>query len=94
MAPMPWPAFRHKPDDELWAIIAYVKHGIKPVNNAVPAGISATTASLTAHDTSTIKAFAGERPDVAVVPTTVQAMMASYDSHVVHYEVADTYEPR
>jgi len=41
-----------------------------------------------------IKAFAGERPDIAVVPTTVQTMMASHDSHVVHYEVADTYEPR
>ena len=41
-----------------------------------------------------IKAFAGERPDIAVVPTIVQTMMASHDSHVVHYEVADTYEPR
>jgi hypothetical protein len=35
--PMPWPAFRHKPDDDLWAIIAYVKHGLKPISNAVPA---------------------------------------------------------
>jgi hypothetical protein len=34
--PMPWPAFRHKTDEELWAIVAYVKHGIKPVANAVP----------------------------------------------------------
>jgi hypothetical protein len=34
--PMPWPAFRHKPDDDLWAIVAYLKHGIKPVGNAVP----------------------------------------------------------
>jgi heme-degrading monooxygenase HmoA len=41
-----------------------------------------------------IKAFAGERPDVAVVPATVRSMMASYDSHVIHYEVAGTYEPR
>ncbi len=41
-----------------------------------------------------IKAFAGERPDVAVVPATVQTMMARYDSHVVHYEVVDTYERR
>jgi hypothetical protein len=33
--PMPWPSFRHLPDDTLWAIIAYVKHGIKPVTNKV-----------------------------------------------------------
>ncbi|HEX7125950.1 MAG TPA: antibiotic biosynthesis monooxygenase [Thermodesulfobacteriota bacterium] len=41
-----------------------------------------------------IRAFAGERPEVAVVPPTVQAMMVSYDAHVEHYEIADTYEPR
>jgi len=35
---MPWSNWRHMKDDELWAIVAYLKHGIKPVNNAVPAG--------------------------------------------------------
>lgn len=34
--PMPWPALRHMTDEDLWAIVAYVKHGIKAVNNAVP----------------------------------------------------------
>lgn len=34
--PMPWPAYRHLPDGDLWAIVAYIKHGIKPVNNTVP----------------------------------------------------------
>jgi mono/diheme cytochrome c family protein len=34
--PMPWPSFRHMPDEELWAITAYLKHGIKPVSNKVP----------------------------------------------------------
>jgi hypothetical protein len=34
--PMPWPTFRHFSDDDLWAIVAYLKHGIKPVNNKVP----------------------------------------------------------
>jgi hypothetical protein len=34
--PMPWPAFRHLPDANLWSIVAYLKHGIKPVTNAVP----------------------------------------------------------
>jgi hypothetical protein len=33
--PMPWPQFRHKSDAELWDIIAYLKHGVKPVSNKV-----------------------------------------------------------
>lgn len=33
--PMPWPAWRHMSDDELWAIAAYLKHGVKPVENHV-----------------------------------------------------------
>ena len=33
--PMPWPAFRHMSDEELWAIAAYLKHGVKPVSNRV-----------------------------------------------------------
>lgn len=33
--PMPWQAFRHMADDELWAIVAYLKHGLKPVSNRV-----------------------------------------------------------
>jgi hypothetical protein len=35
--PMPWPSLRHKSDDDLWAIVAYLKHGIKPVTNMVTA---------------------------------------------------------
>lgn len=34
--PMPWPEFRHMPDRELWAIAAYLKRGVKPVNHRVP----------------------------------------------------------
>jgi mono/diheme cytochrome c family protein len=34
--PMPWPAFRHMSDEELMAIAAYLKHGVKPVSNRVP----------------------------------------------------------
>ncbi len=33
--PMPWPSFRHMPDQDLWAIAAYLKHGVKPVRNRV-----------------------------------------------------------
>ncbi len=34
--PMPWPAFRHMSDDELRAIVAYLKNGLNPVENRVP----------------------------------------------------------
>jgi mono/diheme cytochrome c family protein len=34
--PMPWPAFRHMPDEDIWAVAAYLKHGVRPVQNRVP----------------------------------------------------------
>ena len=34
--PMPWPAWRHLSDQELWDIAAYLKLGLKPVANRVP----------------------------------------------------------
>lgn len=34
--PMPWPFWRHMTDEDLWAVVAYIKHGIKPVSNKVP----------------------------------------------------------
>jgi mono/diheme cytochrome c family protein len=34
--PMPWPAWRHMSDQQLWDIVAYLKHGVKPVRNLVP----------------------------------------------------------
>jgi len=33
--PMPWPAFRHMSDLEIWAIAAYLKRGVKPSVNRV-----------------------------------------------------------
>jgi len=33
--PMPWPAWRHLPDQDLWAIAAYLKDGLKPVSHKV-----------------------------------------------------------
>jgi hypothetical protein len=33
--PMPWPSWRHMPDQDLWAIAAYLKRGLKPVHNKV-----------------------------------------------------------
>ncbi|MBI4964050.1 MAG: antibiotic biosynthesis monooxygenase [Desulfomonile tiedjei] len=38
-----------------------------------------------------IKAFAGEKADVAVVPQVVQDMMVDYDRQVRHYEITETY---
>ena len=34
--PMPWPSWRQMTDQELWAIAAYLKRGVKPVTNRVP----------------------------------------------------------
>ena len=33
--PMPWTSWRHMPDQDLWAIAAYLKRGLKPVRNKV-----------------------------------------------------------
>ena len=33
--PMPWQSWRHLPDEDLWAIAAYLKRGVKPVSNRV-----------------------------------------------------------
>ena len=33
--PMPWMAWRHMPDADLWAIAAYLKNGVKPNPNKV-----------------------------------------------------------
>jgi hypothetical protein len=33
--PMPWIAFRHMKDEQIWAIAAYLKNGLKPVSNRV-----------------------------------------------------------
>ena len=33
--PMPWTSWRHMSDTELWAIAAYLKHGVRPVTNRV-----------------------------------------------------------
>jgi hypothetical protein len=33
--PMPWQAWRHMSDEDLWAVSAYLKRGLKPVVNRV-----------------------------------------------------------
>ena len=34
--PMPWTSTRHLADSDIWSIVAYLKHGVKPVANTVP----------------------------------------------------------
>jgi heme-degrading monooxygenase HmoA len=41
-----------------------------------------------------IRQFAGAQAHIAVVPDIVQAMMVEYDREVVHYEIADIYQPQ
>lgn len=33
--PMPWPSWRHMTDQQLWDLAAYLKHGVRPVENRV-----------------------------------------------------------
>jgi mono/diheme cytochrome c family protein len=33
--PMPWPAFRHRSDEDLWAMVAYLKYAVAPVEHRV-----------------------------------------------------------
>ena len=32
---MPWASWRHMPDEDLWSIIAYLRHAVKPIKNDV-----------------------------------------------------------
>jgi heme-degrading monooxygenase HmoA len=41
-----------------------------------------------------IKQFAGENPEVAVVPANVRAMMVEYEKLARHYEITETYTAR
>ena len=61
----------------------------RPVEGGTEFQVITVWESLTA-----IHAFAGPSADTAVVPEVVRRMMASYDRHVVHYEIAHSYEPR
>jgi heme-degrading monooxygenase HmoA len=54
------------------------------VANGVEFRIVTTWESLDA-----IRKFAGDNPEVAVVPDAVQAMMVTYERTVAHYEVVE-----
>jgi heme-degrading monooxygenase HmoA len=56
----------------------------RPVAEGVEFRIATTWDSM-----DSIRKFAGENAERAVVPETVQAMMVSYDRIVEHYEVVE-----
>jgi hypothetical protein len=61
--PMPWPALRHLSDNDLWAIVSYLKHGLKANANAVPE--SDTPPDFWASSYTTVKVgpeFLGQFP--------------------------------
>jgi heme-degrading monooxygenase HmoA len=55
----------------------------RPVDNGIEFLVVTVWDSMEA-----IRQFAGEQPDLAVVPAHAQKMMVSFDAHVSHYELA------
>ena len=60
--PMPWPAFRHMPDQHIWDMAAYLKRAVKPVSNRVadsegPPDFWASTYTVEAFGTYPAAAF-------------------------------------
>jgi mono/diheme cytochrome c family protein len=60
--PMPWPAFRHMADQDIWDIAAYLKRAVKPVSNRVadsdgPPDFWASTYTVEAFGTYPAPAF-------------------------------------
>jgi mono/diheme cytochrome c family protein len=55
--PMPWDAWRHLPDRDLWAIAAYLKQGLKPSNHKVPDSDGPPDFWVSAYTAKTIGAY-------------------------------------
>src|SRR5882757_1694874 len=60
----------------------------RPVDNGIEFLVVTVWDSMEA-----IRQFAGEQPDLAVVPVPAQKMMVSFDAHVSHFELAFTEAP-
>lgn len=81
----------------------HLRHDTFPKLSAIPGFIRASILSRAVGEGTefqivtvweslrAVQAFAGQNPEVAVVPPVVQAMMAAYDRNVTHYEIAETY---
>jgi heme-degrading monooxygenase HmoA len=82
---------RHDTFPDLARIPGFVRASIlrRNVETGTEFQIVTVWESLTA-----IKAFAGEDPEIAVVPASVREMLSTYDQRVVHYEIAESFAPR
>lgn len=68
---MPWAYWRYMPDEDLWAIAAYLKHGLKPVSHKipereVPPDLWAGASSVEAIGTPTLPPFPTQREELRV----------------------------
>ncbi len=91
-----------KPGQAEW-YIDHLRHDTFPNLSAIPGFIRASILRRAVDEGTefqivtvweslhAIQAFAGQNPEVAVVPLVVQAMMTDYDRKVAHYEVVETY---
>jgi hypothetical protein len=52
---MPWASWRHMPDEDLWSIVAYLRHSVKPISNKV--ALSDDTPDHWASAVATIGAY-------------------------------------
>jgi heme-degrading monooxygenase HmoA len=74
----------------LTGIDGFIKAAI--LQRAVPQGVEFLSITVW-QSMESIREFAGENADVAVVPAVVQAMMIEYDHHVSHFELAHEFLP-
>lgn len=74
--PMPWRSWRHMTDSELWAIVAYLKRGVKPVNHRV--ALSDSTPDFWASEYAGIGPF-----PVVPFPSANEVANSASDSQVV-----------
>jgi heme-degrading monooxygenase HmoA len=81
---------RHETFPKLSAIPGFVRASI--LRRAVDEGTEFQIVTVW-ESLGAIRAFAGQNPEVAVVPAAVQAMMTDYDRSVLHYEITETYPP-
>jgi heme-degrading monooxygenase HmoA len=62
--------------------------GASILRRSVPKGTEFLVVTLW-NSLEAIRSFAGQNPETAVVPPSVQAMMTDYDRQAVHYDVVE-----
>jgi heme-degrading monooxygenase HmoA len=81
---------QHDTFPQLSRILGFVSASIlrRPAASGVEFLVVTTWQSMDA-----IRQFAGDAPEVAVVPPAVLAMMVEHDATVAHYQIVETYRP-